>query len=149
LAAILILTGYKLTNLSLIKTTFKSGYEQFLPFMITIIVMLLTDILKGVGAGLLIAVIFIIKDNIKASFDSTSQNIDGKMYYIVKLPQHLTFFNKGFLINFFNSVQENSMISIDYSINKKINSDAKDVIDDFIISSNKKNIEVQLIKNNL
>jgi MFS superfamily sulfate permease-like transporter len=148
LAAILIITGYKLTNVSLIKTTFKSGVEQFLPFIVTITVMLLTDILKGVGAGLLIAVIFIIKDNIKASFDSTSQFIDGKMYYIVKLPQHLTFFNKGFLIKFFNSVQENSMISIDYSINKKINSDAKDVIDDFIQTSNKKNIEVQLIKNN-
>jgi MFS superfamily sulfate permease-like transporter len=146
LAAILILTGYKLTNFKMIKGMIKSGIEQSLPFFITIIVMLITDLLKGVCAGLVIAVIFIIRDNIKSSFDSTNQVIDGKMYYIIKLPQHLTFFNKGFLINYFSSVEKNSMITIDYSINKKINSDAKDVIDDFIQTSSKKKITVELIK---
>jgi MFS superfamily sulfate permease-like transporter len=146
LAAILILTGYKLTNFKMIKGMIKSGVEQSLPFFITIIVMLITDLLKGVCAGLVIAVIFIIRDNIKSSFDSTNQVIDGKMYYIIKLPQHLTFFNKGFLINYFSSVEKNSMITIDYSINKKINSDAKDVIDDFIQTSSKKKITVELIK---
>lgn len=146
LAAILILTGYKLTNYKMIKGMIKSGIEQSLPFFLTIIVMLITDLLKGVCAGLVIAIVFIIRDNIKSSFDSTNEVINGKMYYIVKLPQHLTFFNKGFLINYFNSVQENSMITIDYSINKKINSDAKDVINDFIQTSSKKNITVELIK---
>ncbi len=148
LAAILIVTGYKLTNASVFKNIINAGREQYLPFFITIVVMLSTDLLKGVAAGITVAIVFIIKDNIKASFDSTNEIINGKMYYIVKLPQHLTFFNKGFLISYFNKVQTNSMITIDYTINKKINSDAKDVIDDFIQTSNKKNIEVQLIKNN-
>jgi MFS superfamily sulfate permease-like transporter len=146
LAAILIMTGFKLTKLSIIKEIMIAGYEQFLPFFVTIVVMLITDLLKGVCAGLVIAVIFIIRDNITTSFDSTNEVIDGKMYYIIKLPQHLTFFNKGFLINYFKSVQKNSMITIDCTINKKLNADAKDVINDFIASSQKKNITVDLIK---
>ena len=146
LAAILIMTGLKLTKLSIIKEMMVAGYEQFLPFFVTIVVMLITDLLKGVCAGLVVAVVFIVRDNITTSFDSTNKLIDGKMYYIVKLPQHLTFFNKGYLISFFKSVQKNSMITIDCSINKKLNADAKDVINDFIATSKKKNITVDLIK---
>lgn len=94
LASILIMTGYKLTKLSLFKDLFKKGLDQFLPFVITILVMLTTDLLKGVGAGIVIAVIFIIRSNIKQSFDVAEQTIDGRMNYIIKLPQHITFFNK-------------------------------------------------------
>jgi MFS superfamily sulfate permease-like transporter len=122
LAAILIMTGFKLTKLSIIKDVIKAGHEQFLPFFVTIVVMLITDLLKGVCAGLVVAVIFIIRDNITTSFDSTNELIDGKMYYIIKLPQHLTFFNKGYLISFFKSVQKNSMVTIDCTINKKLRS---------------------------
>jgi MFS superfamily sulfate permease-like transporter len=146
LAAILIMTGLKLTKLSIIKELLRAGYEQYLPFLVTVVVMLFTDLLKGVCAGLVVAIVFIIKDNITTSFDSTNEFIDGKMYYIIKLPQHLTFFNKGFLINYFKAVQKDSMITIDCSINKKLNADAKDVINDFVIASKKKNIRVELIK---
>ncbi len=146
LAAILIMTGFKLTKLSIIKEMIIAGYEQFLPFFVTIVVMLITDLLKGVCAGLVLAVIFIIRDNITTSFDSTNELIDGKMYYIIKLPQHLTFFNKGYLISFFKTVQKNSMVTIDCTINKKLNADAKDVINNFIATSKKKSITVDLIK---
>lgn len=148
LAAILIVTGFKLTKIPIFKEQFKSGLEQFLPFVITIIVMLLTDLLKGVGAGILISVFFIIRDNIKFSFESSSDTIDGKLYYLLKLPQHVTFFNKGYLIRFFEKVKPHSKLIIDGSINKKINRDAKDVISDFISTAKHKQIEVELIKYN-
>ena len=148
LAAILIMTGFKLTKLAIFREQWKFGYEQFIPFVITIIVMLVTDLLKGVCAGLVIAVIFIIRDNIKTSFDSTHELIDGKMYYIIKLPQHLTFFNKGYLIKFFSSIENGSAVTIDGTINKKTNNDVKDVIKDFIETSKRKNISIDLIKYN-
>lgn len=108
--------------------------------------MLSTDLLKGVFAGLIIAIIFIIRDNIKSSFESSSDTIDGKLYYLIKLPQHFTFFNKGFLIKFFSEILPDSKVIIDASINKKMNRDSKDVIDDFINASHKKKIEIELIK---
>jgi MFS superfamily sulfate permease-like transporter len=146
LAAILIVTGFKLTKLAIFKEQWKFGMEQFIPFALTIIVMLSTDLLKGVFAGLIIAIFFIIRDNIKSSFESSSEVIDGKLYYLIKLPQHVTFFNKGFLINFFSQILPESKVIIDGSINKKMNRDSKDVIDDFINVSHKKKIEIELIK---
>jgi MFS superfamily sulfate permease-like transporter len=146
LAAILIMTGFKLTKLAIFKEQWKFGYEQFIPFVITIIVMLVTDLLKGVCAGLIVAIIFIIRDNIKSSFESSSEVIEGKLYYLIKLPQHVTFFNKGYLINFFGLIKPESKVIIDASINKKMNRDAKDVIDDFINSAKKRKIEIELIK---
>jgi hypothetical protein len=68
------------------------------------------------------------------------------LYYLIKLPQHVTFFNKGFLIKFFGEILPESKVIIDASINKKMNRDSKEVIDDFITASSKKKIEIELIK---
>jgi len=146
LAAILIVTGLKLTKLQIFKEQFNHGREQFLPFITTIVVMLLSDILKGVGIGVAISIYFILRDNIKFSFDSSSEIIQGKLYYLVKLPQHVTFFNKSYLIRFFDEIQPNSKVIIDGSINKTVNRDSRDVISDFINIANNKKIEVELIK---
>jgi len=146
LAAILIMTGFKLTKLAIFKEQWKFGYEQFIPFVITIGVMLVTDLLKGVCAGVIVSIIYIIRDNIKSSFEASSDVMDEQLYYLIKLPQHVTFFNKGYLINFFGNIKPESKVIIDASINKKINRDSKDVIDDFINTAKKRNIEVELIK---
>ena len=145
LAAILIMTGFKLTKLAIFKEQWKFGFEQFIPFVITIIVMLITDLLKGVCAGLIIAIIYIIRDNIKSSFEINIKTIENRDVYQLKLPQHVTFFNKGYLINFFGNIKPDSKVIIDGSINTKINRDSKDVINDFISASKIKKLEVELI----
>lgn len=146
LAAILIMTGFKLTKLAIFQEQWKFGYEQFIPFVVTIVVMLFSDLLKGVCAGIVVAVIFIIRDNIKSSFDSSSETMQGELYYLIKLPQHVTFFNKGYLIRFFGEIKPESRVIIDGSINKTINRDSKDVIADFINTAKKRNIKIELIK---
>ena len=108
--------------------------------------MLVTDLLKGVCVGLVAAVFFIIRDSIKSSFNSSSDVIEGKLYYLIKLPQYLTFFNKGYLIKFFKNIESGSKVIIDGSINKKINRDSRDVINNFIESAKKRKIEVELVK---
>lgn len=146
LAVILITTGYKLTKGAIFKEQWKFGIEQFLPFVVTITVMLFTDLLKGVCAGIIISVFYILKDNVKRSFEVSTDVINGEVYHLIKLPQHITFFNKGYLIKYFAKLPSNSKIIIDGSINKKINHDAKDVISNFIKSSKTRNIKVELFK---
>ncbi len=146
LAAILIMTGLKLTKLAIFKEQLRYGMEQFLPFITTIVVMLITDLLKGVCAGLVVSIIFIIRDNIKFSFESSNEIIEGKQYYFLKLPQHVTFFNKGYLISFFKTVRSNSKVIIDGSINKHVNRDSRDVISDFVTNSSQNNVDVELYK---
>ncbi len=145
LAAILILTGYKLAKPSLFKDYSRKGSDQIIPFIITIITMLLTDLLKGVCAGIIVSVIFIIRSNIRSSFDTASDIIDEKMHHLIKLPQHVTFFNKGFLITFLKNVNPNSKIIIDGSINKSIDNDVKEVLIEFTETGRQKHIEIALI----
>lgn len=146
LAAILIMTGYKLTQISLFKDLYKKGWDQFLPFVVTIAVMLLTDLLKGVGAGLVVAIIFIIRANIKASFDVAEQIIDGKRHYWIKLPTHVTFFNKGFLMRYLNTIKDDSKVIIDGTINKSTDKEVTEVIQEFIWKSKEKKVEIEQIK---
>ncbi|MGZ3901414.1 MAG: SulP family inorganic anion transporter, partial [Bacteroidia bacterium] len=112
LAAILIITGYKLTQLSVFRQMLSKGPDQFLPFITTIIVMLITDLLKGVAVGVVIAVIFIIRDSVRSSFDVAEDIIEGKQHYIIKLPTHITFFNKGFLLKYLKSIKKGSILII-------------------------------------
>lgn len=149
LAAILIMTGYKLAKPSLFKSYYHKGIDQLLPFVVTIAVMLLSDLLKGVGAGLIVAIIFIIRSNIKSSFDTADDVIDGKHHYIIKLPQHVTFFNKGFLVDYLSNVKNQSKVIVDGSINKSTDNDVKEVIQDFVDGSKDKQIDIELIKYNL
>ncbi len=146
LAAILIFTGYKLSKISLFREQFQKGTDQFLPFIVTILVMLLTDLLKGVCAGLLVSVIFIIRSNIRMSFDTGKDLIDGRLHYIIRLPQHVTFFNKGFMIRYFNAVKDGSKVIIDGSINKTTDKDAREVMQAFVSRSPEKNIEIEIVK---
>lgn len=149
LAAILIMTGYKLTKLELFKQLYKKGVDQFLPFLVTIAVMLGTDLLKGVGVGIAVSIFFIIRFNIKSSIEVAEDIIEGKRNYLIKLPQHVTFFNKGFIISYLNKIRKESRVIIDGSINKSTDKDVKEVLQDFIVVSKLNGIEVQLVKYNL
>ena len=149
LAAILIVTGYKLAKPSLLKDYFYKGSSQIIPFVITVVVMLLTDLLKGVTAGIIVSVFFIIRSNIKSSFDTAHDVIDNKMHYLIKLPQHVTFFNKGFLMNYFRTIKPQSKVIIDGSINKTIDNDVKEVITEFLATCKEKHIKTSLINLNL
>lgn len=149
LAAILIMTGYKLAKPSLLRDYFMKGASQILPFVVTIAVMLLTDLLKGVTAGIVVAIFFIIRANIRSSFDTAKDVIDNRMYYLIKLPQHVTFFNKGFLVKYLGTIETESKVIIDGSINKAIDTDVKEVIKEFVESGKERQLDITLISINL
>lgn len=146
LAAVLIMTGYKLTQVELFKQHYKKGIDQFLPFVITILVMLLSDLLKGVGAGIAVSIFFIIRQNVNSSFEVMEDIIEGKRNYLIKLPQHITFFNKGYIIKYLRKVKQESRVIIDGTINRSTDKDVREVFQDFMEASKKKNIEIQLVK---
>jgi MFS superfamily sulfate permease-like transporter len=144
LAAILIITGYRLSSFTIFKDLMRKGNKQFMPFIVTIVVMLFTDLLKGVGAGMVVALYFIIRDNVNSSFKVGKETIHGKIHYLVKLPQHLTFLNKGFLVRLFSEIEYGSMVFIDGSINNKVDDDAREVIKEFYENADRREIEIGL-----
>jgi MFS superfamily sulfate permease-like transporter len=146
LAAILVFTGYKLTKIELFTQLYRKGWGQFIPFVVTIGVMLATDLLKGVGAGFVVSVFFIIRANIRNAAVTGVEKIDGKFVHLVRLPQHITFFNKGFFIRYFNKIEAGSTVIIDGTNNSSTDSDVKEVLQDFVQTAPERLINVQFIK---
>lgn len=144
LAAILIVTGLNLSKPFLYKMMYKQGWDQFLPFIVTIVVMLFTDLLKGVSVGICVAVIFILKQNYKSPFKLIQDEINGQMSFFIKLSQNVTFINKGKFIHLFQSIPNNSELYIDGGRSVFIDKDVLEIISAFKQSAHLKNIKVYL-----
>lgn len=146
LAAVLIMVGYKLAKVSLFQSMYKLGWEQFIPFASTIIGVLFTDLLKGIGIGLAISIFYILKKNFKNNFKKEQTNNEIK----VTLSEEVTFLNKAGIIEILEAIPKNSKLIIDGSNCKSIDYDVIELLSEFqVYGSKNKNIQLQMININL
>ena len=141
LAAILSLVGYKLSKLELFKNMYSLGKDQFIPFIVTITAILLTDLLIGIGIGMAVSIFFILKNNYNFPFHFEKKGDE----ILIKLSEEVTFLNKGNLLLALRDIPDNSTVIIDGTRTKNIDHDVKEVIQSFIASSEHRSITVQLL----
>ena len=145
LAAILFMVGYKLAKPSLFKQMYKLGWSHFLPFMVTILGIVFTDLLFGIGLGMVVAIFNILRNNYKKPyFFSTDQYKEGEPIRLM-LAQEVTFLNKAAILQTLNHLPENSEVIIDASKSVNIDQDVIEIIEDFGRSATFKNISLKLI----
>jgi len=144
LSAILLVTGYNLTKPKLFRNMWSLGWKQFLPFIITIAVILATDLLIGVSIGLLISVYFIIRNNFKAEYKITRKAINGLETEYIKLNSNVTFLNKVNLRKTLDEVPEGSVLTIDGSECNFIDYDILEIISEYEYKAREKRIELHL-----
>lgn len=142
LASILIYTGYKLAKPSLFKGYYKKGWDQFLPFVITITAILLTDLLIGILIGIVVGLFFVIRSNFKTSVFI----VHDKNKYLFRLRKDVSFLNKPLFKNKLEEVPDNSFVLIDATRADFIDRDIIEVIEDFMKHAALKNIKVELKK---
>jgi MFS superfamily sulfate permease-like transporter len=140
LAVILIMVGFKLTKPELYKKTFKLGSEQFIPFVVTIVAILFTDLLLGVSVGFLVAVFFIVRSAFRVALSHTS---DGK-YHLIRLRNNVTFVNKALLRDYFEKLPVDSYLILDGTKASFIDKDITETIDEFIEGSHVRNITIEI-----
>lgn len=146
LAAILLVTGYKLAKPSLIKEMFDNGYQQFIPFAVTILATVFSDLLTGVAIGLAVSVFFVLRTNYKNPF--MAHKADHKLGEVIKieLAQEVSFLNKASIAIMLENIPENSQVIIDASKTKYIDFDVIEIIKEFRdIKSPHRNIKLLLI----
>ncbi|MCX6187737.1 MAG: SulP family inorganic anion transporter [Bacteroidetes bacterium] len=144
LAAILLVTGYNLTKPRLFKNMFSLGWKQFIPFLITILVILSTDLLIGVCIGLIISVYFIIQNNFKAEYKITkSTHLEIETNYI-KLNSNVTFLNKVKLRKALDEIPEYSILTIDGNECNFIDYDILEIISEYHNKAHNRHIELHL-----
>jgi carbonic anhydrase len=146
LAAILLMVGYKLSKVSLYKSMYKLGWDQFLPFIVTIIAILFSDLLKGIGIGIAIAIYYILRKNYKNSYQYIKFKDRSKETVTLTLSEEVTFLNKVSIQETLSGLKEGSTVIIDGSKSRNIDYDVLEIIRDFKTYSSKlKNITVETI----
>lgn len=144
LAAILLMVGYKLSKPSLFKQMYKLGWEQFIPFVATIIAILATDLLKGITVGILVGIFYTLRHSYRNSHHVKDIISDeqGKAVHHLVLAEEVSFFNKASLLNTLDSIPSSSKVIIDCTNSKSIAYDVIEIINDFELNAKTKNIEV-------
>lgn len=147
LAAILLMVGYKLANAGLFKSMYQNGMSQFLPFIVTIVMIIVTNLLWGIVIGLVVSIFFIIKRSYENALYSNFEESehDGLHELTIEFGEVVSFFNKGHLHKKLNELEEGSKVRIDCSKNKHMDFDILDLFEDFIDNAKSKNIEVEFI----
>jgi MFS superfamily sulfate permease-like transporter len=144
LATILLITGYNLTRPKLFRDMFSLGMKQFLPFIFTIMIILLTDLLAGVVIGLLLSMYFIIQNNFKAEYKITEASQQGIPNYYIKLNTNVTFLNKVNLRKALDQIEEYSVLTIDGSECNFIDYDILEAISEYGNKAKDRHIELHL-----
>jgi len=146
LAAILLVTGYKLTNVSLYRSMLKVGANQFIPFIVTIVAIVFTDLLLGISIGLAIGVFYVLKNNMQNTYsNNTKSRKENEPIHIV-LSEEVSFLNKASILKTLDELPEDSHVIIDGSRSRYIDYDVLEVINDFKDTAKLRNIKFELKK---
>ena len=144
LAAILLVVGYKLAKPSLFRQMLSSGHAQFIPFVVTVIAIVFTDLLKGIGIGMGVAIFYILLNNLKNPFVMKETHDASKKHYRIVLAEMVTFLNKAQILKELNRIPNDAELLIDASKTQYIQHDVLEIINDFKESAKYKNITLKM-----
>ncbi len=142
LASVLMVVSYKLIKPSVFKTMYQAGIYHFIPFMITIIGLVFTNLLIGIVIGLLTALFSILLENYKSASYFREAVIGNKTFF--RLSEHVSFLNKANIKHTLDHVPQNTEVVIDATRSKYIDFDVYEIIENFKQDAQLKNIKLTL-----
>ncbi|MBK7956873.1 MAG: bifunctional SulP family inorganic anion transporter/carbonic anhydrase [Bacteroidetes bacterium] len=145
LAAVLIYAGVKLANKDLFVRMYKLGWNQFIPFIITVFAIYFTDLMIGMGIGLVVSFLFVIKNSYKSSFTTKTEMYYKENVMRIKLHEQINFFHKAKLSDLLEEIPSDTKVIIDGSNTNSIDDDVLELLNDFVhIKGPERNILVDL-----
>lgn len=145
LAAILLLVGYKLVKPAQFLSMWKAGIMRFLPFFITVVGVAFTDLLKGVGMGIAVAIVHILWKNYRVPFHFDRDCHKAGEPIRIELSEDVTFLNKAGIKRTLNELPEGARVVIDAGRTVDLDPDVDEIIQEFRIGAPQRHIEVECI----
>ena len=131
LGAILVMTGLKLASPKLVKQMWAEGKAQFLPFVVTVVAIVATDLLKGIVVGLFVALGFILHSNLRRPLRRVlEKHVTGEVLRI-ELSNQVSFLNRAALESALHAVPRGGHVLLDARNTDYIDPDILDLLDDF------------------
>jgi MFS superfamily sulfate permease-like transporter len=145
LASILIIVGFKLAKPSLFKKMYSLGWTQFTPFIVTIIVIVFTNLLYGIFTGLTIGfIVVLIKNYQNSMFLHTNKDAKTNAVHMT-FAEEISFLNKAAIQKELFNLPKNTQLELDIRKTTYLDYDIVEILEDFIIQAKNKNISIFLI----
>ncbi|MFT6198065.1 MAG: MFS superfamily sulfate permease-like transporter [Nonlabens sp.] len=146
LAAILLIVGYKLAKPSVFKQMWSSGWRQFIPFIVTVL-LLQFNFLLGVGVGLSLGIIITLFQSYQNShfLHAVESDDSGKHEVKMILAEEVTFFNKATILRELDSLPRNTFLELDVRNTSYLDYDVVEILDDFREKAINREIDIKLI----
>jgi carbonic anhydrase len=141
LAAILISVGFKLTKPKIFLEEYKKGWTHLIPFVVTILAILLTDLLIGIAIGLVVGTFFVMRENYKSALTVMA---DDNNNHLIRFKKDLSFIHKYELRKVFAGLPNNCKVLLDLSRIGFVDLDNAEIINDFISSAQFRDIKVEV-----
>ncbi|MEC8458524.1 MAG: SulP family inorganic anion transporter [Bacteroidota bacterium] len=145
LAAILLVVGYKLAKPSMIIGMWKKGRAEFIPFAVTVIGIVLTDLLMGIALGLVVAIVSILWDNFKVPYKFDINSYELGQPIKIEFSEVVSFLNKASIQQTLNTIPQNSKVLLDASQTLRMHPDVHEIVEQFQINAKTKNITVEVV----
>ena len=144
LAAVLLVTGFKLTTPALWRSAWHLGWSHFIPFAVTIIAILFTDLLRGIGVGLVVGIGYIIAEHMRGPA-LTKVSPPGAILTRYVLPDQVTFLSKSKLMQTLDALPSGCRVEIDGRKTTRFDYDALEALLQFRETARTKNIDYRLV----
>jgi MFS superfamily sulfate permease-like transporter len=145
LAAILIHTGFKLAHPSLWRDAWRRGLRYCAPFVVTVAAIMLTDLLIGIGVGLVVGIFFVLRDSYRNAYCwERHESADGH-HVRLTLAEEVTFLNKAQINSALTALPERSILTVDGSRSKHLDEDVVELLHDFRETARAKGIALRLV----
>ncbi len=131
LSSILLVVGYKLASYSVFKNLYAKGWEQFIPFVITTVGILVTDVLIGVLIGTFASLFFLLRSNFYNPFTIENKHDGKKKEFLLELSNEVSFLNKPAIKNFLWSLPKRSKVVIDATFTTYVERDVIEILNNF------------------
>ena len=144
LAAILLHTGWKLAHPTILRAMVRLGRSQWVPYVVTLMAILFTDLLVGIAIGMTVGVFIILRDTL-VNPPFTVVSPAGAVLTRWQLHDHLNFLNKAALLNELEALAPGSRIEVDGRMTRRMDADALEVLHEFNDTAELRNIDYRLV----
>ena len=144
LAAVLLYTGFQLVSFTEIKSFYAKGWDQFMPFVATVLAILFTDMLTGIVVGMLVSLFYLVRSNFRSAILVANDNNN----FLIRLRKDVSFLNKPIIKKHLESFPNHSNVIIDATRADFIDKDIIEEINDFISIAPSRGISVAIKKGN-
>jgi carbonic anhydrase/SulP family sulfate permease len=132
LAAVLVVTGWKLASPTLFRSMWREGMVQFVPFLVTVLAIVFTDLLVGVMMGMATSLLFILWSNTQQGVRVIEERHVGGLVHRIELGAHTTFLNRARLANELARYSRGDHVLLDARVADFIDPDMVAMIHEFV-----------------